>query len=189
MAFQKQKEFIADASSPLVGLANPLRFTFAQNEVTVEVVTNLPSPQPYIGAILRRAIEALGYTVNEDVFSTNQRLSRMIMIHGENSEKASSQSGERMGFSTLKHFKNMVPHWSVAKFFGEVEKLCNVIIDVDHVNKAVNIRDTSSYFSTNDMVFIPASDVIGEAEKKFDEDDELDIEKEAEKVPTEYSLW
>lgn len=168
-------EFIADASSPLVGLANPLRFTFAQNEVTVEVVTNLPSPQPYIGAILRRAIEALGYTVNEDVFSTNQRLSRMIMIHGENSEKASSQSGERMGFSTLKHFKNMVPHWSVAKFFGEVEKLCNVIIDVDHVNKAVNIRDTSSYFSTNDMVFIPASDVIGEAEKKFDEDDELDM--------------
>ena len=168
-------EFIADASSQLVGLANPLRFTFGQNEVTVEVVTNLPSPQPYIGAILRRAIEALGYTVNEDVFATNQRLSRMIMIHGENSEKATSQSGDRMGFSTLKHYKNMVPHWSVAKFFEEVEKLCNVIIDVDHVNKTVNIRDTSSYFSTNDMVFIPASDVIGEAEKKFDEDDELDM--------------
>ena len=80
-----------------------------------------------------------------------------------------------MGFSTLKHYKNMVPHWSVAKFFAEVEKLCNVIIDVDHVNKTVNIRDTSSYFSTNDMMFIPASEVIGEDEKKFDEDDELDM--------------
>ena len=168
-------EFIADPSSSKVGLANVLRFTFAQSGNSVDVVGNLPSPQPYIGAILRRAIEALGYTVNEDVFATDHLLSRMIMLHGENSEKVESASGNRTGITTLRHFKNMVPHWSVAKFFDEVEKLCNVIIDVDHVNKAVNILDAATYFSLRNIEHIPASDVIGESEKKFDEDEELDM--------------
>lgn len=168
-------EFIADPSSPLVGLANVLRFTFAQGGNTVDVVSNLPSPQPYIGAILRRAIEALGYTVNEDVFVTDTLLSRMIMLHGENSEKAESASGNRTGITTLRHYNNMVPHWSVAKFFQEVEKFCNVIIDVDHVNKSVNILDAATYFNLRDIEHIPASDVIGESEKKFDDDSDLDM--------------
>ena len=55
-------EFIADPSSPKVGLANVLRFSFTQGGNSVDIVSNLPSPQPYIGAILRRAIEALGYS-------------------------------------------------------------------------------------------------------------------------------
>lgn len=168
-------EFIADPSSSKVGLANVLRFNFSQGGNSVEVVSSLPSPQPYIGAILRRAIEALGYTVNEDVFTTDQLLCRMIMLHGENSEKAESSQGNRTGITTLRHYSNMVPHWSVAKFFAEVEKFCNVIIDVDHVNKSVNIRDTSSYFNLRNMEHIPASDVIGESEKKFDEDEDLDM--------------
>lgn len=168
-------EFIADPSAAKVGIANTLRFTFAQGGSSVDVVSNLPSPQPYIGAILRRAIEALGYTVNEDVFATDHLLSRMIMLHGENSEKVESASGNRTGITTLKHFKNMVPHWSVAKFFTEVEKFCNVIIDVDHVNKTVNILDAATYFSLRNIEHIPASDVIGETEKKYDEDDDLDM--------------
>lgn len=69
----------------------------------------------------------------------------------------------------------MVPHWSVAKFFQEVEKFCNVIIDVDHVNKSVNILDAATYFNLRDIEHIPASDVIGESEKKFDDDSELDM--------------
>lgn len=166
-------EFIADRLSSKVGLANLLQFS--SQDGSVQVTGNLPSPQPYIGAILRRAIEALGYTVNVDVFATDSYRCRMILLHGENSEKALSQSGERVGFTTLRHYCNMVPHWSVSKFFAEVEKFCNVIIDVDHVNKTVNILDVSTYFDLNDVVHIPASDVIGESEKKFDQDDDLDM--------------
>jgi hypothetical protein len=51
-------------------------------------------------------------------------------------------------------YSKMLPDWTVSEFFGEIEKLFNVIILVDEYSKEVEIRFRKDHYSSAPILFI-----------------------------------
>lgn len=109
--------------------------------------------QPYLAAIVRRVLQALGYTLVDDFIGTHKELSRLVVVHGHD---------------TLEYGK-MVENWTVDKFFSEVEKLCGVLFIVDNTRKEVSVMNGIDYYRAADVENIAYEDIIADISKDFDE--------------------
>ena len=111
--------------------------------------------QPYMWAVVERVIEALGYTVSENVIKTDTRYSRMVMVHA----------------IRTRYIAETLPEWKASEFFDEIQKFFNVIIYVDSTNKEVNIVHAWDYFD-DDFVEISHQDIVS-VKKDFDQKSDM----------------
>lgn len=145
------------------GIGNELRSSSTiyneVNEVAKATTINLKGdtticPQPYLVAIVRRVLKALGYTIVYDAIAANAELSRLILVHG---------------YKTTKYNK-MVENWTVSDFISEVENLCGVCIVVDNMAKSVEIQTVRDYYKSAAVEHIKQNDIIGDINKQYDQD-------------------
>lgn len=111
-------------------------------------------PQPYLAAMVRRVIDALGYTLRTDFIGTHADLKKLILVNGYHSVR----------------YNEMVPNWKVDDFLSEVEKLTGCIFLVSQMDKTVDIVQMNSFYEDSGVEEIPAGDVIGEVGKHYDEE-------------------
>lgn len=112
------------------------------------------SPQPYLAAMVRKVIEALGYTIESDFIESNNVLKKIILVNGYHT----------------KAYNEMIPNWKVDDFLTEVEKFTGCIIISDQITKKVRIVQANSFYENAATETIDHGDIIGEIEKKFDEE-------------------
>ena len=86
--------------------------------------------QPYLCALLRRMITALGYTIGRNELETTI-MKNVFIVNTVN---------------TLKYCE-MLPGWTAKEFLEEVEKLCNCIFTVDNRTKTCDILLKSSFYT------------------------------------------
>jgi hypothetical protein len=91
-------------------------------------------PQPYLNAIIRRVVEALGFTLIKNVLTEHLLFKQIHIIHG---------------YDTLQ-FAKMLPDWTVTDFFSQLEALFDVTVLVDNRNKTVQILFNYSFCETTD---------------------------------------
>lgn len=119
-------------------------------------VDNLPvrqelRPQPFLCALIRRLMSALGYTINENQLE-NTIFRRLFIVN----------------MTATKKYAEMLRGWTVKNFLEEVEKLCNICFVVDNVNREVNIYQKSSYYASCRVV--PLQNVVDEYTMEVQED-------------------
>lgn len=107
--------------------------------------------QPYMWAVVERVIEAIGYSVGENVIKTDSRYSHIVMVHA----------------IRTRYIAETLPEWKVSEFFDEIQKFFNVIIIVDSTAKEVNIVHAWDYFEDT-YVEIPHRDIIS-VKKDYDQ--------------------
>lgn len=95
----------------------------AQNGTTLRA-------QPYLLALIRRLITAMGYTIGVNQLETTWF--RYVFIVNTN--------------NTMKYCE-MLPGWTAKEFLEEVEKLCNCVFAVDNTNKTVDIKLKSRFYA------------------------------------------
>lgn len=86
-------------------------------------------PQPYLNAIIRRIVSALGFTLTRNVLTEHSLFKNLHIIHG---------------YDTLFYAK-MLPNWSVSEFFSQLEELFDVTVVVDNKSKATQILFNYSF--------------------------------------------
>lgn len=127
--------------------ANRLKYVSIKSGTTL-------CPQPYLYAMVRRVLKALGYSVLLDAIGDNKELSRLIIVHGYRTTK----------------YNRMVENWSVSDFISEVEHLCGVCFVVDNNANTVEIQTIANYYADAPIEEITKSNVIGDINKKYDQD-------------------
>ncbi len=132
------------------------------NAVTWPNGSTIPSlshdiPQPYFWAIVEQVIAALGFEVDDNILRTDERYSKMVMVHAISSP----------------YIADILPRWKVADLFLEIQKFFNVIFKVDHRTRGVSIVNAYDFFSTGGMEVLDKQDIVGEVEKEFDNGDEM----------------
>lgn len=110
--------------------------------------------QPYLAAIVRRVLEALGYNLVNDYIGEHKELSRLIIVHSHD---------------TL-YYNMMVENWTVESFLSQVENLCAVCFVVDNLTKEVDILNAVDYYETAEVEAIDFDDVIGDINKQYDQE-------------------
>lgn len=116
-------------------------------------------PQPYLAAIVRKVLTALGYKLKTDAIGGNEELKKLIIVHGHKTSK----------------FAEMVEDWTVSEFLTQVENLCAVFFVVDQNTKVVEILRSVDYYKSADVEYVSEEDVVGDIEKKYDQDSPGDI--------------
>lgn len=80
-------------------------------------------PQPYLCFIIRKVVEAIGYTLEYNALEDDEIRSQAYIVHG---------------FRTLE-FAKMLPDWTVIEFFEELEQWLDAITIVDPYTKTVKL--------------------------------------------------
>ena len=111
-------------------------------------------PQPYIAAVVRKVLAALGYTLTYDYLASHKELSRLVIVHAHD---------------TL-YYNRMVENWTVEEFLAQVENLCAVCFVVDNFTKEVSIMNSADYYKTAETETIRYDNVIGGINKQYDQD-------------------
>lgn len=122
-------------------IVNRIKSAWSHGTDVIPLVTDIR--QPFMWAVVERVIEALGFTVGENVIRTDARYSRIVMVHA----------------IRTRYIAETLPEWKVSDFFDEVQKFFNVIIRVDSTSKEVDIVHAWDYFSEA-TVDIPHSDIL-----------------------------
>ena len=86
-------------------------------------------PQPYLCAILRRLMDALGYTVTTNQLETTQ-FRHLFLVNTV--------------YTT--EFAKMIPGWTVKDFLSEVEKLTGIVFVTDNINKTCAILLKTQFY-------------------------------------------
>lgn len=111
--------------------------------------------QPYVCAILRRMITALGYTITEnELESTNYKYVFFCNF-----------------INTTKYYE-MFPGWTVKELLEEIENLFNLVITVDNTTRSCSIYSAATYYINAKQRKI--NYVTDEYEAQIDEDNKLD---------------
>lgn len=87
-------------------------------------------PQPYLCALLRRLMEALGYTVTENHLE-NTQFKNLFLVNTI--------------FTT--EYAKMLPGWTVKDFLTEVERLTGVVFITDNLNKTCAILLKTQFYA------------------------------------------
>lgn len=117
-------------------------------------ITNA-APQPYLCALLRRLIGALGYTVGTNHLEQTQFRNLFLVNTVRTAEYA-----------------KMLPGWTVKDFLTEVEKLCGIVFVTDNTdpqNLRTDILLKTLYYQ--DARQLPLSNVVDEYEMEVNDDD------------------
>lgn len=112
-------------------------------------------PQPFLCAIVRRLIQALGYTIGENQLEQTQ-YKKMFLVNTRNTKK----------------YAEMLSGWTVQDFLEEVENICNVCFLVDNIERRVDILQKSAYYANCRVV--PLQNVVDEYELEVQEDSDAE---------------
>ena len=107
-------------------------------------------PQPFLCAIVRRLLTALGYTIGINQLE-NTQFKKLFIVNLRNTKK----------------YAEMLSGWSVQDFLEEVEKLCNICFVVDNVHRTVDILQKAVFYANSRAVPL----------RKVVDDYQLDIEE------------
>ena len=117
---------------------------------------------PWLWFTVEAVINALGYTTRYNHIKADTRLQRLLVI----------QSNALSAGQSVLH---MLPDWDVATFITEVEKLCNVVFVPHREDNSISVLSVATYYSDNTHTcVIKTEDLIGEIEKKIDNDTDSD---------------
>lgn len=108
-------------------------------------------PQPYLCALVRKMLIALGYTIGTNQLE-NSRYSQLIVIHDVNTWE----------------YAKMLPGWSVKDFFENLENLFNLVLVVNNKKRTVDIIFANQFYLSANEVHLNA--VEDEYEVAIDEE-------------------
>lgn len=111
-------------------------------------------PQPYLHAMVRKIVTALGYTMRNNFIATDHALSKLILINGYHSTS----------------YANMMPDIAVDDFLTMVENFTGCVIVVDQAEKTVDILQKNFFYDNAETEEILPEDIIGEINRKYDEE-------------------
>lgn len=109
-------------------------------------------PQPFLGAIIRRIFEALGYTI-ENQIDNHDIYKYMYIVHA---------------YDTLK-FAEMLPNWTVQEFLEEVENLFDCTVIVDNNKMHARLVFNHSFYTNNEINLV----MLDEFEVELEDSDEM----------------
>lgn len=102
--------------------------------VSTDSVTYEMRAQPYLCALVRRMIIALGYTIDVNQLDTSM-FKNVFIVNLEN---------------TLNYYE-MLKGWTAQDFLEQVEKICNVVFIVDNTHKSCSIYCAASYYHNSSL--------------------------------------
>lgn len=111
-----------DLTYGLDGNTVAIKGMFAAGSIGIKKV--LYSPQPYLAAIIRRVIEALGFQVGDNEIVSSSTWKNAIIVNNDTSLR----------------FANMLPDWSVKKFIEQVQIWLNCRFIYNPTTGVVDIR-------------------------------------------------
>lgn len=114
-------------------------------------------PQPYLCALLRRLMEALGYTVTENHLE-NTQFKNLFLVNTI--------------FTT--EYAKMLPGWTVKDFLTEVERLTGVVFITDNLNKTCAILLKAQFYANARQFTV--RNVVDAYEAESQDDDSREAE-------------
>ena len=117
-------------------------------------------PMPYLCALLRRLLEALGY--NEGREMVNQL------------EETQFKNLFLVNTVYTWEYAKMLPGWTVKDFMEEVERLTGVVFITDNLNKTCDILLKQTYYYEARQ--LPLSNVVDAYETELEDDDSREAE-------------
>ena len=114
-------------------------------------------PQPYVCALLRRLMEALGYTVTENHLE-NTQFKNLFLVNTI--------------FTT--EYAKMLPGWTVKDFLTEVERLTGVVFITDNLNKTCAILLKTQFYANARQFTV--RNVVDAYEAESQDDDSREAE-------------
>lgn len=114
-------------------------------------------PQPYLCALLRRLMEALGYTVTENHLE-NTQFKNLFLVNTI--------------FTT--EYAKMLPGWTVKDFLTEVERLTGVVFITDNLNKTCAILLKTQFYANARQFSV--RNVVDAYEAESQDDDSREAE-------------
>ena len=116
-----------------------------------------PAPQPFLCALLRRTIAALGYTVGTNQLEQTQ-MRHLFLVNAK----------------ATRDYADMVAGWTVKDFLSEVEKLCGVVFVTDNLSKQCDVLLKTVYYQEARQLTL--NDVTDEYETEVVDDEGRDAE-------------
>lgn len=145
-------DYVAAPVSTPAGILNEWRFGQTSSGYSLRLADDsIRIVQPYLCAIVRRMLTALGYTIGVNQLEES-RYSQLIVVHDVN---------------TLEYAK-MLPGWSVKDFFENLERMFNLVLVVNNKSRTVDIIFANRFYLAAEEVHLSA--VEDEYEVDVDED-------------------
>ena len=145
-------DYVAAPVSTPAGILNEWRFGQTSSGYSLRLADDtIRIVQPYLCAIVRRMLTALGYTIGVNQLEES-RNSQLIVVHDVN---------------TLEYAK-MLPGWSVKDFFENLERMFNLVLVVNNKSRTVDIILANRFYLAAEEVHLSA--VEDDYEVDVDED-------------------
>ena len=145
-------DYVAAPVSTPAGILNEWRFGKTSSGYSLRLADDsIRIVQPYLCAIVRRMLTALGYTIGVNQLEES-RYSQLIVVHDVN---------------TLEYAK-MLPGWSVKDFFENLERMFNLVLVVNNKSQTVDIIFANRFYLAAEEVHLSA--VEDDYEVDVDED-------------------
>lgn len=145
-------DYVAAPVSTPAGILNEWRFGKTSSGYSLRLADDsIRIVQPYLCAIVRRMLTALGYTIGVNQLEES-RYSQLIVVHDVN---------------TLEYAK-MLPGWSVKDFFENLERMFNLVLVVNNKSRTIDIIFANRFYLAAEEVHLSA--VEDEYEVDVDED-------------------
>lgn len=145
-------DYVAAPVSTPAGILNEWRFSVASSTYWLRLADDTTRVvQPYLCALVRRMLNALGYTIGVNQLEES-RYKQLIAVHDVN---------------TLEYAK-MLPGWSVKDFFENLERMFNLVLVVNNRNRTVDIVFANQFYIAAEEVHLNA--VEDDYEVEVDED-------------------
>ena len=105
--------------------------TYARDAATGQMAYRLvnPAPQPFLCALLRRLIAALGYQLGTNQLEQTQ-FRHLFLVNT----------------TATRSYADMIGGWTVKEFLEEVERLCGVVFVTDNLNKTCDVLLKTVYY-------------------------------------------
>lgn len=148
-------DFVAAPVSTPAGILNEWRFSVASSAYSLRLADDtIRVVQPYLCALVRRMLNALGYTIGVNQLE-DSRYKQLIAVHDVN---------------TLEYAK-MLPGWSVKDFFENLERMFNLVLVVNNRDRTVDIVFANQFYLATEEVHLNA--VEDDYEVETDEENTL----------------
>ena len=148
-------DFVAAPVSTPAGILNEWRFSVASSAYSLRLADDtIRVVQPYLCALVRRMLNALGYTIGVNQLEES-RYNQLIAVHDVN---------------TLEYAK-MLPGWSVKDFFKNLERMFNLVLVVNNRDRTVDIVFANQFYIAAEEVHLNA--VEDDYEVETDEENTL----------------
>lgn len=112
--------------------------------------------QPYLCAVIKRIISAIGYNLVENQIETT--IFKNLYI---------------CNATVAYMFADVLPHWTVNEFFNQLENFLGVITVADEGNKTVRIIFAHNFFDTSNPVYLDS--VTEDYDADMDEEETTDL--------------